>query len=80
MTDLSQKDVAMLRKIAGPDIAGVPGALGSANIGALLGAGLVTFGFAPANVGTPPTYANAWVSPTDAGLAWLRDNPAETRA
>jgi hypothetical protein len=75
MTDLSQKDAAMLRKIAGPDISGVPGALGSADIGVLLGIGLVTFGFAPVNDGTPPTYANAWVRPTEAGLAWLAAHP-----
>lgn len=75
MTELSRDNAAMLRKIASPDVAGVPGALGSANIGALLGARLVTFGFAPANDGTPPTYANAWVRPTDAGLVWLQENP-----
>ena len=78
MTDLSQHDADMLRAIAQPETAGVAGALGKADIGTLLGAGYVTFGFAPAVDGAPfsYTYANAWVSPTDAGWAWLRGNPA----
>jgi hypothetical protein len=80
MTDLSQDAVAMLRKIARPEVDGVPGALGAANIGPLILTGLVKFGFAPPSDDTPPTYANAWVSPTDAGLAWLRNNPTELRA
>jgi hypothetical protein len=78
MTDLPQHDADMLRTIAQPEVAGVPGALGEADIGVLLSSGYVTFGFTPAVDGAPfsYTYANAWVSPTDAGWAWLRANPA----
>jgi hypothetical protein len=47
MSDLSPAGAAMLRTIADPDVAGIPGALGPANIGELLANGLVTFGFAP---------------------------------
>jgi len=73
MTDLSQQDTELLRAIARPDVAGVPGALGDVKLDALLAGGFITFGFAPSTGDGPPqyTYANAWVRLTDAGRAKL---------
>jgi hypothetical protein len=74
MTDLSPSDAALLQQIAQPDVAGVPGALGVVALDTLLSAGLVDFGFIPPSDLSPPTYADAWVSPTEAGWAWLAEN------
>jgi hypothetical protein len=84
---LSTEASAMLDTIASPEVSGVPGALGDANIGELLAKGLVTFGCDPASAPVPDsedawkqpmaiTYDQLWVRPTDAGLAWIEAHPA----
>jgi hypothetical protein len=89
MTDiaLSAEASAMLETIASPEVSGVPGALGDANIGELLAKGLVTFGCDPTSAPVPSgedawkqpmaiTYGQMWVAPTAAGLAWIEAHPA----
>jgi hypothetical protein len=70
-------DIELLRWIATPEVNGVPGACQGKAVGGLLAAGFVRFGCAPTEA---PTINDAWVSLTDGGWEWLRDNPAETRA
>jgi hypothetical protein len=90
-TNLSTQGEAMLRNIARPNVSGVPGAVGSADIGELLANGLVTFGCDP-NYAPVPSGEDAWKKPmaitqgqmwvklSDAGRAWLDANPSEADA
>jgi hypothetical protein len=74
---MNETEAALLRWIASPEVSGIPGACGDREIGPLLLAGFVTFGFAPLDGdNSKATYANAWVAPTEAGLAWIEAHPA----
>jgi len=60
--------IELLQRIADPAVNGVPGACAGMNVGPLLAAGYVTFGFVPSE---PVSDKCAWVKVTDAGMAAL---------
>ena len=68
MTDLTESDATLLRRLAVPDMDGVLGAAKGLVLDTLLSAGLVRIGFVPAEHLTEDC---AWVAVTEAGHVWL---------
>jgi hypothetical protein len=76
MTEISDADAALLRRIAEPEVNGVPGACAGEVLDGLLTAGLVRVGYVPAEHLTEDC---AWVKISHEGWEWLHDHPASAQ-